>query len=287
MGEFYVVATPIGNLSDFSHRATEVLQSVDLILAEDTRRTAKLMKAFDVKTPLKSLHSHNEDSRIPEVLGRLDEGKTVALVSDAGTPLISDPGDRLLNSVIGSGHELYPIPGPSAILPALVASGFSCVPFSFLGFIPKKGRQRRQVLSRLISSTDTIVLFESPNRLLALMEDFVASGQRDRNLVVAREMTKIHEEFFRGTASETLEYFTGKKIKGEITVVVAPAKKEDEAITEDKLVAAEILSEAYLYRGISPSEVARKVSTILGVSKNIMYQMVQHQLERSEKEASS
>ena len=134
MGEFYVVATPIGNLSDFSHRATEVLQSVDLILAEDTRRTAKLMNAFDVKTPLKSLHSHNEDSRIPEVLGRLDEGKTVALVSDAGTPLISDPGDRLLNSVIGSGHELYPIPGPSAILPALVASGFSCVPFSFLGF---------------------------------------------------------------------------------------------------------------------------------------------------------
>ncbi|MFL2545156.1 MAG: 16S rRNA (cytidine(1402)-2'-O)-methyltransferase [Longimicrobiales bacterium] len=265
MGEFYVVATPIGNLSDFSHRATEVLQSVDLILAEDTRRTAILMNAFDVKTPLKSLNAHNEDSRIPEVLGRLEEGKTVALVSDAGTPLISDPGDRLLSSVIGSGHQLYPIPGPSAILPALVASGFSCVPFSFFGFIPKKGRQRKQVLSRLISSTDTIVLFESPNRLLALVEDLMASGQRDRNLVVAREMTKIHEEFFRGTASETLEYFSGKKIKGEITVVVAPVKKEDTGISEDKLVAAEILSEAYLNRETSPSEVARKVSTILGV----------------------
>ena len=287
MGEFYVVATPIGNLSDFSHRATEVLQSVDLILAEDTRRTAILMNAFDVKTPLKSLNAHNEDSRIPEVLGRLDEGRTVALVSDAGTPLISDPGDRLLSSVIGSGHQLYPIPGPSAILPALVASGFPCVPFSFFGFIPKKGRQRKQVLSRLISSTDTIVLFESPNRLLALVEDLMASGQRDRNLVVAREMTKIHEEFFRGTASETLEYFSGKKIKGEITVVVAPVKKEDTGISEDKQVAAEILSEAYLNRETSPSEVARKVSIILGVSKNRIYQMVQHQLEQSEEETSN
>ena len=287
MGEFYVVATPIGNLSDFSHRATEVLQSVDLILAEDTRRTAILMNAFDVRTPLKSLNAHNEDSRIPEVLGRLDEGRTVALVSDAGTPLISDPGDRLLSSVIGSGHQLYPIPGPSAILPALVASGFSCVPFSFFGFIPKKGRQRKQVLSRLISSTDTIVLFESPNRLLALVEDLMASGQRDRNLVVAREMTKIHEEFFRGTASETLEYFSGKKIKGEMTVVVAPVKKEDTGISEDKLVAAEILSEAYLNRETSPSEVARKVSTILGVSKNRIYQMVQRQLEQSEEETSN
>ncbi len=273
MSDFYLVSTPIGNLSDISKRAVEVLRSVDLVLAEDTRRTAILTKNYDVNVPLMSLHGHNERYRISEVLEILDKGKNVALVSDAGTPTISDPGEHLVNSVIAAGHRLSPIPGPSAILSALVASGFPCIPFSFYGFVPRKGKLRSRTLSRLVDSPETVVFFESPKRLLDLLTDFIRSGQAVRELVVAREMTKIHEEFVRGTVSELLEYFTENKVRGEITLVLAPKKREKEEGYKN-VIAAEILSEGYLKQGLSPSEVARQVSEVLEISKNKAYEVV-------------
>jgi len=281
MSDFYLVSTPIGNLSDISKRAVEVLRSVDLVLAEDTRRTAILTKNYDVNVPLMSLHGHNERYRISEVLEILDKGKSVALVSDAGTPTISDPGEHLVDSVITAGHRLSPIPGPSAILSALVASGFPCIPFSFHGFVPRKGKLRSRTLSRLVDSPETVVFFESPKRLLDLLTDFIRSGQAVRKLVVAREMTKIHEEFVRGTVSEVLEYFTENKVRGEITLVLAPKKKEKEEGYKN-VIAAEILSEGYLRQGLSPSEVARQVSEVLEISKNKAYEVVHSVIEEKE-----
>ena len=280
MSNFYLVATPIGNLADFTNRAVEVLRSADVILAEDTRRTGILTKSFDICVPLMSLHRHNEATRIPEVLQMLDQGKNVALVSDAGTPALSDPGERLIDAIIAAGHTLNPIPGPSAVLTALVASGFPCVPFTFFGFIPKKGKDRLRVLAKVRYSAQTIVIFESPNRLVSLLEDLIAADQENRKLVVAREMTKIHEEFFRGTVSEALGYFTENRVRGEITVVVSPTEKTQKE-SEDKLMAAEILSKTFLQEGFSPSQVARKVSDLLEISKNKTYEMIHARLEKS------
>lgn len=281
MSDFYLIATPIGNLSDISKRAVEVLKSVDLVLAEDTRRTAILTKSYEIDVPLMSLHGHNERYRIPAVLEMLDKGKNVALVSDAGTPALSDPGEHLVDSVIAAGHKLSPIPGASAILAALVASGFPCVPFSFYGFVPRKGKPRSRTLSRLIDSSETAVFFESPKRLVTLLADLISSGQEKRKLVVAREMTKIHEEFIRGTVSEVLEYFTANKVRGEITLVLSPREKEKGELRKD-VIAAEILSEGYLGQGLSSSDVARQVSEVLEISKNKAYEIVHSVMDKEE-----
>ena len=284
MSELYLISTPIGNLSDISKRAIKVLQSVDLVLAEDTRHTKILAKAYDVNVPLMSLHAHNEKSRIPKILDFLDKGKNIALVSDAGTPAISDPGDRLVSSVIAAGHKLSPIPGPSAILAAVVVSGFPCVPFTFLGFIPRKGKPRSITLRKLMDSTETVVFFESPKRLLTLLADLIKSGQKNRKLVVAREMTKIHEEFFRGTVLESLEYFTENRARGEITLVLSPKESEEQEAGKH-LVAAEILSRAFLTQGYPPSEVAREVSEVLRVSRNKAYEIVHSVMEKKEEDS--
>ena len=281
MSDFYLIATPIGNLSDISRRAVEVLKSVDLVLAEDTRRTAILTKSYEIDVPLMSLHGHNERYRISSVLEMLDKGKNVALVSDAGTPVLSDPGEHLVDSVIEAGHKLSPIPGASAILAALVASGFPCVPFSFYGFVPKKGKPRSRILSRLIDSSETAVFFESPKRLVTLLADLIRSGQEKRKLVGAREMTKIHEEFARGTVSEVLEYFTATQVRGEITLVLSPREKEKGELRKD-VIAAEILSEGYLRQGLSSSDVARQVSEVLEISKNKAYEIVHSVMDKEE-----
>ena len=273
MSTLYVVATPIGNLSDTSARAVEVLGSVDAVLAEDTRRTKILMDHFELQVPLTSLHEHNEASRIGGVIDRLNAGQRLALVSDAGTPVVSDPGERLVRTVVEAGHDVVPIPGPSAILAALVGAGFPTVPFTFHGFLPRKKGLRRELLERIAGASETSVVFEAPDRLRALLRDLGELAGEERQVVVAREMTKIHEEFFRGTMGDAARYYGERRPRGEITLVVSP-KAEEEAEERIDAAAARALAQALLEEGLTPSRVAREVSSRLRIAKNMAYEIV-------------
>ena len=277
MSTLYIVATPIGNLSDASARSIEILGEVDGILAEDTRRTRKLLDRYDLRTSLTSLHEHNEASRIPRVVERLDAGEDLALVSDAGTPLLSDPGERLVGAVLDAGHVVVPVPGPSAILTALMGAGFSTVPFIFHGFVPRKGKPRKSVLDQIAIATETSVIFESPERVAALLKDLVGLVADDRQVVVAREMTKIHEEFRRGTMAEAARYYAQNKARGEVTVVVSPRSPSEGRELVDE-AAARALAQALLDEGLTLSRAAREVSSSLGIAKNAAYEIV-HSLE--------
>ena len=279
MSTLYIVATPIGNLSDASARSIEVLGAVDGILAEDTRRTRKLLARFDLPTSLTSLHEHNEASRIPRVVARLDGGENLALVSDAGTPLLSDPGERLVRAVLDAGHTVVPVPGPSAILSALMGAGFPTVPFIFHGFVPRKGKLRQAMLEQVAAALETSVVFESPERVATLLQDLVGLVSEDRQVVVAREMTKIHEEFFRGTMAEAARYYAENKARGEVTLVVSPRPPAEGRESVDE-VAARALARALLDEGLTLSRVAREVSSRLGIAKNAAYEIV-HSIEDS------
>ena len=284
MSNLYVVATPIGNLSDTSSRAIEALGSVDGILAEDTRRTRILLDHFGIGTPLTSLHGHNEASRIPKILERLDAGQALALVSDAGTPLVSDPGERLIQAVVEAGHSVVPVPGPSAILTGLVAAGFRTVPFTFHGFVPRKKGLRRELLEKIAVAEETSVLFESPERLALFLSDLGELVEARRQVVVAREMTKIHEEFFRGTMVEAARYYAERGVRGEVTIVVSPREGEEARRAVDE-VTARALAKSFLQDGLSASRAAREVSSRLGIGKNAAYEIV-HSLERDDEESS-
>ena len=277
MSTLYIVATPIGNLSDASARSIEILGAVDGILAEDTRRTRKLLDRHDLRTSQTSLHEHNEASRIPRVVARLDAGDNLALVSDAGTPLLSDPGERLVRAVLDAGHIVVPVPGPSAILSALMGAGFPTVPFSFYGFVPRKAKDRRALLENIASAARTTVVFESPERLAHLLKELMALVAADRQVVVAREMTKIHEEFFRGTTAEAARYYAENKARGEVTVVVSPRSLAEGSEIVDE-AAARALVRALLDEGLTPSRAAREVSSRLGIAKNAAYEIV-HSLD--------
>ena len=281
MSTFYIVPTPIGNLSDISGRALEILGSVDVVLAEDTRRTKILMDHFDINTSLISLHGHNEVSRIDGIIGRLNSGNSLALVSDAGTPLLSDPGAQLVSSVVEAGHKVIPIPGPSAILTALVGAGFPPVPFTFHGFVPKKKKIRDELLENIVGARDTSVVFESPERLCVLLGDLQILAEEGRQIVVAREMTKIHEEFFRGTIDEAASYFAESPPRGEVTVIISPRVKEE---TDQRIdvAAARALAQALLDEGLTPSRSARELSIRLRIGKNMAYEVVHSLLDKDE-----
>ena len=282
MSTLYIVATPIGNLSDASARSLEVLGAVDGILAEDTRRTRKLLARFDLRMSLTSLHEHNEASRIPRVVARLDAGENLALVSDAGTPLLSDPGERLVRAVLDAGHTVTPVPGPSAILSALMGAGFPTVPFIFRGFVPRRGKPRKVMLEQIAAAPETSVVFESPERVATLLRALVALVADDRQVVVAREMTKIHEEFFRGTMAEAARYYAENKARGEVTVVVSPRPPAEGMELVDE-AAARALARALLDEGLTLSRAAREVSSRLGIAKNAAYEIV-HSIEGSSEE---
>jgi 16S rRNA (cytidine1402-2'-O)-methyltransferase len=222
VGTLYLVSTPIGNLEDLTARAARLLRGADRILAEDTRRTRILADEVESDAPLVSLHEHNEAGRTEQVLGWLAAGEELVLVSDAGTPLVSDPGARTVAAVAEAGHRVVPIPGPSAVLAALVASGLPSETFAFLGFPAKKGGERTTLLNRIATSDETVVLFESPHRLVGLLEDLESLCGEEREVAVARELTKVHEEFIRGTLAEARRYYETHPAKGEVTVVVAP-----------------------------------------------------------------
>jgi len=219
VGTLYLVATPIGNLDDMTLRAVHVLESVPLIAAEDTRHTLKLLTHFGLRRPLVSLHAHNEARQLQTILSRLEQ-QDVALVSDAGTPALSDPGVRLVSAAVAAGYPVVPVPGPSAVLAALVSSGLPTNQFTFLGFLPRKRGELERVIRDAGEAKRTFVFFESPHRVqktLAIM----ASALGPRSLVVAREITKVHEEFLRGTPATLLEHFAKSPPRGELTVVVA------------------------------------------------------------------
>jgi 16S rRNA (cytidine1402-2'-O)-methyltransferase len=270
----YVVSTPIGNLGDLSPRAAETLKSVHRILAEDTRRSRLLAERAGSAAPLVSLHAHNERERVDQVLAWLTEGQSLALVSDAGTPLVSDPGARLVRAVIDAGHSVVPIPGPSAVLAALVASGFPTDRFSFLGFPSRKGKERQRLLARVAAAEETVVLFESPKRVVELLEALGTVGGADRRVAVARELTKVHEEVVRGTPAEVAAYYREHPPKGEVTVVVGPAEPGS-AAAEDVEAAARSLASDLLAAGGKPSQVAKELAARLDLARNEAYRIVQ------------
>jgi 16S rRNA (cytidine1402-2'-O)-methyltransferase len=274
MATLFLVSTPIGNLGDLSPRAGETLAGVARILAEDTRRTRKLLSHLGISTPLVSLHAHNEAARGSEALDWLDRGEDLALVSDAGTPLVSDPGERLVVAALDRGHRVVPIPGPSAVLAALAASGLPGLPFTFFGYPPRKGKERARFLGRVADSPDTAVLFESPERLVGLLRDLVDADQPGRRGVVARELTKLHEEFVRGTLEELLLHFQHSPPRGEITVVLEGVG-EPEGSGEIDRAAAYALARALLEEGSTPSHAARELARRLPVSRNDAYRIVQ------------
>jgi 16S rRNA (cytidine1402-2'-O)-methyltransferase len=220
MSKLYIVPTPIGNLDDMTFRAIQVLKDVDTILAEDTRTSGKLLKHFEITTPMMSHHMHNEHKTVDSIVGRLQSGETFALISDAGTPAISDPGFLLTRACVQQGIDVECLPGATAFVPALVNSGFPNDKFIFEGFLPvKKGRQTR--LKFLAEETRTMIFYESPHKLIKTLSNFVEYFGEDRGISVSRELTKLFEETIRGTAKEVLEYYTNKPPKGEIVIVVA------------------------------------------------------------------
>ena len=223
MAKLYLVPTPIGNLEDITFRAVRVLKEVDLILAEDTRNSGKLLKHFEINTPMQSHHMHNEHKTVENVVRQIQNGKTVALISDAGTPAISDPGFLLTRACVEAGLEVDCLPGATAFVPALVNSGLPNDKFIFEGFLPvKKGRQTR--LEILAQENRTMILYESPHKLLKTLEQIKEFFGEDRQVSVSREISKLHEETVRGTASEVLEHYDKKPPKGEIVLVVAGRK---------------------------------------------------------------
>jgi 16S rRNA (cytidine1402-2'-O)-methyltransferase len=265
MGTLYVVATPIGNLEDVTLRAIRVLREVDLVLAEDTRRTRTLLAHHDIRSRPRSLHAHNEAQRSEEVLEVLASGSSVALVSDAGTPLVSDPGERLVVAAIEAGHPVVPIPGASAILSALVASGLPTAPFLFLGFLPRRKGERNALLARIRERTETVVLFESPRRLAATLRQ-LAEALGARPACVARELTKLHEEVARGSLPELAERFA-EGTRGEVTLVIGGAEEEpalDEAALDAKI--RKLVAE-----GKTAREVAAALAPEAGLPKRQIY----------------
>jgi 16S rRNA (cytidine1402-2'-O)-methyltransferase len=221
MSKLFVIPTPIGNLADITLRSIEVLKSVDLILAEDTRTSSKLLKHYNVDTAVESFHMHNEHKKLDSIINRLKDDIEIALISDAGTPGISDPGFLLVRECINNQVEVECLPGPTAFVPALVSSGLPCDRFSFEGFLPvKKGRTKR--LKELSAETKTMVFYESPHRILKTLNDLSNYFDVESQISISRELTKLYEETFRGTIKESVEHFDKNKPKGEFVIVLSP-----------------------------------------------------------------
>jgi 16S rRNA (cytidine1402-2'-O)-methyltransferase len=262
------VSTPIGNLQDMSYRAVEVLSSAALVIAEDTRHSRRLLDHYNIATPLSSYHEHNEAKETPRLISRLCAGKSIALISDAGTPLISDPGSRLVAAALAADVRVVPIPGPSAVMAALVASGLALDRFLCLGFLPRKGKERASALREIVSSKATVVLFEAANRVGATLQALSDAGAADRDAVVARELTKQFEEFKRGTVAELAVLYAAADPKGEVVLMIGGA--DESGVTEAELeVAAKKLRAA----GKSPRDVMDHLVGALGAPRNAAYRI--------------
>ncbi|WP_375504455.1 16S rRNA (cytidine(1402)-2'-O)-methyltransferase [uncultured Nostoc sp.] len=269
-GTLYVVGTPIGNLEDITFRAVRILQTVDIIAAEDTRHTGKLLQHFQVKTPQVSYHEHNRTSRIPELLEHLVNNKAIALVSDAGMPGISDPGYELVKACIEAGIAVVAIPGASAAITALSASGLPTDRFVFEGFLPAKTQQRQEHLESLQLESRTLIFYESPHRLRDTLQDLGEVWGSDRQIVLGRELTKLYEEFWRGTIAEAIAHYSQREPQGEYTLVVAGIPPSQPQLTEEELKAElkELISQ-----GISRSQASRQLAKFTSLPRRQLYQL--------------
>jgi len=268
-GTLYIVATPIGNLEDITFRAVRVLKEADLIAAEDTRHTRKLLTHFGISKPLTSYFDHNKHFKGDAILARLRDGANVALVSDAGTPCMADPGYQLVRDATADGIAVVPIPGASAAIAALSAAGLPTDSFTFIGFLPSRKGKRRQQLATLAAEPRVLIFYEAPHRLMATLED-MSCLWGERQIVVARELTKIYEEFVRGDISKVIAGLAERQIKGEVVVLVAPAADPE---CEDKGGESldEILRRYLIVEGLSLKDAVKRVSAEAGRSRSEVY----------------
>jgi 16S rRNA (cytidine1402-2'-O)-methyltransferase len=283
-GTLFIVATPIGNLEDITQRALRVLREVDLVACEDTRHTQRLLNHFGIKTRTISYHEHNETERSAELCRLLETGKNIALVSDAGTPLVSDPGFRLVNAAVEQNIPVVTIPGAAAFVTALVASGMPADQFLFAGFLPSRGNARRAKLETLSEVPATLVFYEAPHRLAAALKDAV-EVLGNRRAVIARELTKLHEEIARGTLADLLERFSNQSVRGEVVLIIG-AEVVGSAETEKKDAPPERLSErvSELEReGVSAKDALKKAARELGMKRAEAYRMMVAQKKRRSK----
>ncbi|ATX81336.1 16S rRNA (cytidine1402-2'-O)-methyltransferase [Mariprofundus ferrinatatus] len=271
-GQLFVVATPIGNLGDITFRAVEVLKNVDLIAAEDTRTSRKLLQHCGISTPMMALHEHNEEQAAKKLLSRLLQGESIALISDAGTPLISDPGYHLVRKLRSEGIRITPIPGASSVLAGLCAAGLPTDHFRFEGFLPRSGSSRTTALQRLAASNETNVILESPHRLLKSLKDLMPLLEEQRELVVARELTKLHEEFVSGSAGRLIEHFSERAPRGEIVLMIGPALPKNRGDITDSEIHSLLETEAM--QTLAPSARAKAVARELGISKSRVYDLI-------------
>lgn len=268
-GTLYVVSTPIGHMGDFTFRAVETLQTVNAVLAEDTRHSVHLLKRYDIATPLIAYHEHNEAKSTPALVARLLAGESFALISDAGTPLLSDPGSRLVRAAVEAGIVVAPVPGASALLAALVASGLDVDRFTFFGFLPRKGAERREALAEVTVLRHVAVLYEAPSRVADTLAELARTGAGARAAVVARELTKQFEETRRGTVTELAAYYSDAPPRGEVVIVIAGAEVPRN-VSEDELRAraAELRAE-----GRSARDIAAALASELGAPRNLAYRL--------------
>jgi 16S rRNA (cytidine1402-2'-O)-methyltransferase len=272
-GTLYVVPTPIGNLKDITLRALEVLEAADLIAAEDTRQSLKLLNHFNIKKPLLSYHKFNEQNKSGNIIELLKEGKNIALVSDAGTPGISDPGSVIIKKCIEEKIEFVVLPGATAVTTALVYSGLDTDKFVFLGFFPRETKDRKKLVAEISDRVETLIMYEAPHRLLETL-DYLRESIGNRDLAVCRELTKLHEEIFRGNLREASEHFGAKQIKGEIVLVIRGKSKEEirqekRAEWENMSIQEHIIS--YMDKGYSKKESIKLVSSDRGMPKSEIY----------------
>ncbi|MFQ5582547.1 MAG: 16S rRNA (cytidine(1402)-2'-O)-methyltransferase [Mariprofundaceae bacterium] len=269
-GQLFVVATPIGNLGDMSYRAVDTLQNVHLIAAEDTRNSGRLLAHYHIDTPMLSLHEHNESSRIRTLLAELEQGHDIALISDAGTPLISDPGYRLVHHISKAGIRVVPVPGPCSPIAALCASGLPSDRFTFIGFLPRSGQARRQALQQLASARDTHIVMESPKRLRKTLRELCEVSVPSQEVCIARELTKLHEEFVSGPIGDVLGRIEKKQPRGEVVMVIGPAPKTSGTVSDEDILAC---LQAPAMQALAPAVRARAVASALAIPKSRVYKL--------------
>ena len=266
-GRLYVTGTPIGNLSDFSPRALETLETVDFIAAEDTRVTLKLLNHFSVKTPMVSYHEHNKNQKGPEILDRILRGENCALVTDAGMPAISDPGQDLVDLCLEHGVPVVSVPGPTAFATALALSGMDSRRFLFEGFLEVDKKTRREQLEALKGQTCTLILYEAPHKLSRTLKDLLET-LGDRRLCICRELTKVHEEVLRTTLAEAVEAYPSNDLKGELVLILEGASKETRVFTLEEAVA---MAKELLNAGVSKNDAAKEAAKTTGLKKGDIY----------------
>jgi len=279
-GSLFLVPTPIGNLEDMTYRAVNTLKSVDLIAAEDTRHTQQLLNQFEIETKQISFHEHNKENRIPELVERLQDGTNIAQVSDAGMPSISDPGHELVLAALAADIQVVPLPGASAGITALVASGLSPQPFTFYGFLPRKQSEQIKTLTDLVQKPETILFYEAPHRLAKTLANIQTVYGDDRQVSLARELTKKYEEFIRGTAAEVADWAQQSEVRGEFVVMVAGNEHPTEAVE-----AADPLAElspveavnALVASGMKTTAAVKQVSKLRQLDRQALYQTYEEQ----------